>query len=137
MLLAAQMTFKWYKEEKQQQEEHQSAYTYETFEKPTNEEPFVDNEDSFEPLSEEPVKEKSILEQHPYLNQGFAHFKNIEPMVAPKSEPIEEPKITATAEVEYVPAVQESPIIDESEEVKKKNQYMIKESGQQIIKKKE
>lgn len=29
----------------------------------------------------EPVPEKSILEQHPYLNQGFASFKNLKPMV--------------------------------------------------------
>jgi hypothetical protein len=27
------------------------------------------------------VEEKSLLEQHPYLNQPFAHFKNLEPMV--------------------------------------------------------
>lgn len=27
------------------------------------------------------VPEKSILEQHPYLTQGFAHFKNLEPRV--------------------------------------------------------
>jgi hypothetical protein len=29
-----------------------------------------------------PQPEKSILEQHPYLNQPFAHFENIEPIVA-------------------------------------------------------
>jgi hypothetical protein len=28
-----------------------------------------------------PEVEKSILEQHPYLTQGFVHFKNLEPMV--------------------------------------------------------
>lgn len=32
-------------------------------------------------LVPEPVLEKSILEQHPYLTQGFASFKNLEPMV--------------------------------------------------------
>ena len=38
-------------------------------------------------LFEEPEEEpKSILEQHPYLNQPFDHFKNLEPMVAPKAE---------------------------------------------------
>jgi hypothetical protein len=29
----------------------------------------------------EPEKEKSILEQHPYLNKGFDHFQNLTPMV--------------------------------------------------------
>jgi hypothetical protein len=29
----------------------------------------------------EPVVEKSILEQHPYLNQPFSHFKDLTPMV--------------------------------------------------------
>jgi hypothetical protein len=29
----------------------------------------------------EPVKEKSILEQHPYLNKPFSHFENLQPMV--------------------------------------------------------
>jgi len=29
----------------------------------------------------EPVPEKSILEQHPYLNQPFSHFKDLQPMV--------------------------------------------------------
>ena len=28
----------------------------------------------------EPAPEKSILEQHPYLNNGFPHFKDLEPM---------------------------------------------------------
>jgi hypothetical protein len=30
-----------------------------------------------------PESEKSILEQHPYVNKGFAHFENLEPMPAP------------------------------------------------------
>jgi hypothetical protein len=29
---------------------------------------------------------QSILEQHPYLNKGFAYFENLQPMVAPASE---------------------------------------------------
>jgi hypothetical protein len=37
-----------------------------------------------EPEVPEPVlPEKSIFEQHPYLTKGFAHFKNLEPLVAP------------------------------------------------------
>ena len=30
-----------------------------------------------------PEQEKSILDQHPYLTQGFAHFKDLKPMAAP------------------------------------------------------
>ncbi len=33
----------------------------------------------------DPEPEKSMLEQHPYLDKGFAHFENIPPMVAPES----------------------------------------------------
>lgn len=43
-------------------------------------------------LDPEPVQEKSILEQHPYLTQGFAHFKNLAPQVyKPEPNNIEEP----------------------------------------------
>ena len=34
-----------------------------------------------DPGPEPVVPEKSILEQHPYLTQGFTHFKNLKPMV--------------------------------------------------------
>jgi hypothetical protein len=37
-----------------------------------------------EPAVPEPVlPEKSLAEQHPYVNKGFAHFKNLKPMPAP------------------------------------------------------
>ena len=51
-----------------------------------------------------PVPEKSLLEQHPYLTQGFSHFKDLTPMVAKKEEPVEETK------EEIVETVQEEPI---------------------------
>jgi hypothetical protein len=38
-------------------------------------------QDYDETLVPEPAPEKSLLEQHPYLTTGFAHFKNLEPMV--------------------------------------------------------
>ena len=44
----------------------------------------IDNIEGVEWKFTEP--EKSILEQHPYLNKGFDHFKNLKPMVAPKAE---------------------------------------------------
>lgn len=43
-----------------------------------------------EPVSEpEPKPEKSLLEQHPYLTAGFAHFRNLVPMVhRPLPQPV-------------------------------------------------
>jgi hypothetical protein len=38
-----------------------------------------------------PVEEKTLAEQHPYLNQPFSHFKNLTPMVH-KPEPLVEEK---------------------------------------------
>ena len=46
----------------------------------------------FSPPSK-PELEKSILEQHPYLNNGFAHFKDLKPMVykpEPNPDPMDE-----------------------------------------------
>jgi hypothetical protein len=38
--------------------------------------------------------EKSILEQHPYLNNGFAHFENLQPLVhKPEIEPISDSSV--------------------------------------------
>jgi hypothetical protein len=43
-----------------------------------------------DPISElEPEPEKSLLEQHPYLTAGFAHFRNLVPMVwRPSPQPV-------------------------------------------------
>ena len=43
-----------------------------------------------DPIARNTEKEKSILEQHPYLNQPFAHFKNLQPLVY--KEEVEQPK---------------------------------------------
>jgi hypothetical protein len=43
--------------------------------------------------------EKSILEQHPYLNQPFSHFVNLKPMVSQMKE-WKEPVVPASATVE-------------------------------------
>ena len=45
-----------------------------------------------DPIARNTEKEKSILEQHPYLNQPFAHFKNLQPLVY--KEEVEQPKET-------------------------------------------
>lgn len=75
-------------------------------------------EDYDETAVEEPVvevkEEKSILEQHPYLTQPFAHFTNIKPMVwkpeveEPKVEEpvVEEPVVEVTPEPEKITAAE-------------------------------
>lgn len=167
MLLAAQMTFQWFREQRKE-EEHPPYYVADVGEKPTKEEwkddlfptyeeinPTVDKvaeanakiaeiekpEPEFdypEPIQKvEPAK--SLLEQHPYLTSGFKHFANLEPMVykAPEAEEVKStpaPEETSVTEMErpgdYL-------ILPELEEESKKKTYMIKKSGQQIIKTKE
>ena len=52
---------------------------------------------------DKPEPEKSILEQHPYLSQGFAHFNDLEPMVH-KPEPLtEEPELSYNIDDEEDP----------------------------------
>ena len=58
-------------------------------------EPVAENKPFVEPVVETvpPPTEKSILEQYPYLTQGFAHFKNLKPMVyRPEVTDDDEPK---------------------------------------------
>ena len=46
------------------------------------------------PPPTDPEPEKSILEQHPYLNNGFAHFKDLKPMVyKPEPGPVDEEEL--------------------------------------------
>ena len=52
--------------------------------------------------------EPSIAELHPYLNNGFDHFKDLVPMVAPKIEIVKEPVQEVVEEI--VEPVQEEPI---------------------------
>lgn len=131
LILAAQQSLRWAKEEQKEQEEHKpDAWVADVGEKPTKEEleqveelpssdlvaktESVKEEDAFEPIQcnkcgtnllnapgigpfcpnklcdvldgwkiedNEPDTEKSMLEQHPYLNKGFAHFENLQPVV--------------------------------------------------------
>lgn len=44
---------------------------------------------------------KSILEQHPYLNNGFDHFKNLKPMVAKKEPEVEVQPVEPTSDLDH------------------------------------
>ena len=144
MLLAAQMTFGWAKEQKEN-----DGLLHNTVPLTVVKEKKPDYQQDDGPLTEvqieqikatapapaEPVVEKSILEQHPYLTQPFNHFENIKPMVA-KSEPVlatDFPKSENNeAAEEAAKWAQEQ--IDDS---KKKSKYIIKNQNQQVKKTKE
>jgi hypothetical protein len=112
-----------------------------------------------------PVVEKSLLEQHPYLNKPFDHFKDLTPMVY-KSEPaVEESSQPSDSDkiakqkwksehpddtMKSQERLYELGMIDtlpwqtveqldekKAEESKKKSSYMIKDQDQQVKKTKE
>jgi hypothetical protein len=123
LLIASQMTFAW-------QRKLKSIPVQETA--PAIETPPIQNSEPEKPV--EPVIEKSILEQHPYLNKGFKYPEGWrhEPLVykpeqeeqpAAHTEPITVPEPPVPAEPELV-----------EEEVKKKK-YMIKDSFNNLLKK--
>ena len=107
MLLAATESLKW---------ERQRA-----FEKlglapavPLQPEPNPESELVPEP---EPKPEKSLLEQHPYLTAGFAHFKNLVPMVwRPQAQPVPQDPSPPGWMFETVTATSE-PVVEETDEV--------------------
>lgn len=152
MLLAAQMTFQWFRDEKKTAVEPAVIETPVVPERDLVEEANAKIAEIEVPEPEfdypEPIQnvsaEKSLLEQHPYLTAGFKHFTNLEPMVykAPEAEE-DKPNITVEEPVpEETPIAEiERPgdylILPELEEESKKKTYMIKKLGQQIIKTKE
>jgi hypothetical protein len=77
----------------------------------------------------EPEKEKSILEQYPYLNQPFSHFQNLKPIVA---TPVEEPKTELV--VEPIEEPKTEPVAEEPKEQAPEEQknYIVKEGEKQI-----
>jgi hypothetical protein len=112
LIVAAQQSLRWAKEEKFQQEE-QDVYSAD---KITTVEPTetlspappaeVVSEYIAQPVVEvpEPVVAKSILEQHPYLTKGFSHFKNLTPMVwRPTPEPEVKAEIVQTEQPAELP----------------------------------
>lgn len=119
LLIASQMTFAWLRNQKQ-------AITI-----PSSPLTDVDKPE----LQEEPKKvepEKSILEQHPYLNKGFKYPEGWthQPLVfkpeEPKSETYLEPITMPETPV---------PVTEPVEEEVKKKRYMIKDSFNNLLKK--
>jgi cell division septum initiation protein DivIVA len=177
MLLAAQMTFGWRKEEptplyvadepKPDYEQDDGPLTDDQVDQLKKSTAlFTDRADEANALIAEIEKEvpevilpeepkEFDISKHAYLHTGFAHFKDLQPMVH-KPEPKEEeavPNITVDAVVEFVPAepttvdttevkVDEKAgdntyqIFPDLEEESKKKTYMIKDQGHQVVKSK-
>ena len=100
LLLASQYSFQWFRQAK---EEEEFDYMEQHFQEVADElnEVFAEEKPKEETVSNDPhppgwmfdktAEEKSIFEQHPYLNQPFSHFKNLTPVVH-KPEPVVEEK---------------------------------------------
>ena len=147
MLLAAQMTFGWLREEKYNKQSVVSAPAYEPDDGALTDEQLDQIKQSVDPhpagwmfekssiVKTEPEVEKSILESHPYLSKPFDHFKDTTPIVA-KSEPV--------LKTDF-PTVQDNEAAEEAakwaqeqiDDSKKKTKYIIKQQNQQVKKTKE
>jgi Tfp pilus assembly protein PilO len=117
LLLSSQISFQNFRERETVQEsvyfgpseyipdtEEDTLYAPNVGEKPTAEELKDDLFPTFEEITEGDSPEKepdvvstatvttSILEQHPYLNNGFTHFEGLEPMVYTPEPVVEQPK---------------------------------------------
>jgi hypothetical protein len=117
LLLSSQISFQNFRERETAQEsvyfgpseyipdpEEDTLYAPNVGEKPTAEELKDDLFPTFEEITEGDSPEKepdvvstatvttSILEQHPYLNNGFTHFEGLEPMVYTPEPVVEQPK---------------------------------------------
>ncbi len=148
MLLAAQMTFGWIREQRQQpqvanipdrEEFTPDPYVADVGEKPTAEE-----------LVEEPQPQEPVINEqtHPYLFKTGGHFKGLTPMVYKPEEVKEEPAkpvdeavqeaLKWAEEQKTVVADADVPVdFPPAEESKKKTKYIIKSQNQQIKKTKE
>ena len=142
MLLAAQMTFGWLKEEKEK-----IKPAYEPDDGPLTDEQIDQIKESVDPhlagwmfekssiVKNEPEVNETVFDKHPYLLKPFDHFTNTTPIVA-KSEPVLEtdfpPAQNNEAAEEAAKWAQEQ--IDDS---KKKTKYIIKQQNQQVKKTKE
>jgi len=165
MLLAAQMTFGWRKEEptplyvadepKPDYEQDDGPLTDDQVDQLKKSTAlFTDRADEANALIAEIEKEvpevilpeepkEFDISKHAYLHTGFAHFKDLQPMVH-KPEPKEEevvpvqPTTVDTTEVKVDDHVDENKyqIFPDLEEESKKKTYMIKDQGHQVVKSK-
>jgi len=94
LILAAQQSIRWAKEEKEEKtfqdalelkrEVAQALDEGKELPVPTKSvelEVTTEEEEAFRELEPKPEPEKTLAEQHPYLNEPFAHFKDLTPMV--------------------------------------------------------
>jgi hypothetical protein len=100
MLLAAQMTFGWLREQKEQEENTPDPYVADVGDKPTEEELKDDFLPTYEEITpkDEPKKEPAPHhpDTHPYLNKGFAYPADwaFHPPIVATPEEITEVKAT-------------------------------------------
>lgn len=96
LIVAAQQSLQWAKQEKIQQDEQNSNNVNKTAPidsteilSPTPPAEVVESIADIPNPVPEPVVVKTLLEQHPYLTAGFSHFKNLKPMVwKPEGDPV-------------------------------------------------
>jgi hypothetical protein len=138
MLLAAQMTFGWLRQEKQQ-----LTPAYEPDDGSLTDEQIEQLKEMSKPTVEE-TKSEFDASKHAYLHEPFSHFKDLKPMVhKPEVEKKEDdfeflakyeditPTTVDSSEVKVdEPTYQILPELEES----KKKSYMIKQGEQQIVK---
>ncbi len=145
MLLAAQMTFGWARQQKEQEAYPTIAdLDRDVGEPPTKEEKADDLFPTYEEITpkdkpKEPAPHHP--DTHPYLKQGFkypADYEKVPPVVAkvedkiPSTEEVQQPLTVDTTEVKVDEPTYK--ILPELEEESKKKTFMIKENGQQIVK---
>jgi hypothetical protein len=116
LIVAAQQSLRWAKEEKFQQEE-QDVYSADkiTAVEPTETLSPAPPAEVIDPPAAaileavpEPVVEKTIFEQHPYLTAGFDHFKDLKPMVwKSTAEPVVKQEPTPDPYVDEKPTAEE------------------------------
>ena len=143
MLLAAQMTFGWRKEEKEVRLVHNTVPAYEPDDGPLTNQQVDEIKESVNkelPTGEVITKselfpEESMLDNHAYLNKPFVHFENLKPMVATPEVVLE----TDFPKIEENEAAEEAAkwAREQLEDSKKKSKYIIKSQNQQIKKTKE
>jgi hypothetical protein len=144
MLLAAQMTFNWYKKDKEQKNDIINTIddTEHSDNKNADSGLLLVPEPSAEPVDEPVVESKvtdiqpvSILSKHPYLEKPFSHFKNLTPLVSKtnKKEEIPTPEIEVpvTEDVDSTEG-KKYKLLPELQEETQKKKFIIKTQGQQL-----